>query len=101
MHEASCLAVGRHCKLPVQPSPSAARTLPLRHAHRRTAPFHPHLTTPFCLQLSGSLEVGTGDGPAAARLLVVLRERPYSAQVQAEERGSPLALALVALAGAL
>jgi hypothetical protein len=40
-------------------------------------------------------------GPAAAKLLGVLGERPYSAQVQAEERGSPLALALVALAGGL
>lgn len=58
------------------------------------------------LQLSSSLDVsaggaaGTGNrGAAAAKLAAVLKERPYSQQLPAEERGSPLGVALVALSG--
>ncbi|KAL4429823.1 hypothetical protein ABPG77_010940 [Micractinium sp. CCAP 211/92] len=55
------------------------------------------------LQLSASLDASSattrasGSGPAA-KLAAVLRERPYSLQLPPEERGSPLSVALAALA---
>lgn len=57
------------------------------------------------MQLSGSLDASTAGAAAgagaAAKLAAVLRERPYCQQLPAEERGSPLGVALVALAGGL
>ena len=61
-----------------------------------------YLCPPACPQLSGSLDAsaagGTGIG-AAAKLAAVLKERPYCLQLPAEERSSPLGVALVALSG--
>ncbi|KAL4437365.1 hypothetical protein ABPG75_004504 [Micractinium tetrahymenae] len=58
------------------------------------------------LQLSASLDAASAATPAAgsaaaAKLATVLRERPYSLQLPPEERGSPLSVALAALADVL